>query len=54
MKNLREVAVSINVDTTKDTCLSCGSTEDLLADERTTKEYKGINNDTICKWRKSC
>ena len=31
---------SRNVDTTADTCLSCGSTEGLWADERTDKEYK--------------
>jgi len=36
---------SRNVDTTKDTCLSCGSTEGLWADERTTKEYKEMNNE---------
>ena len=32
---------SRNVDTTKDTCLDCGSTEGLWADERTDKEYEG-------------
>ena len=31
---------SRNVDTTKNTCLACGSTEGLWADERTTKEYE--------------
>ena len=31
---------SRNVDTTKDTCLACGSTEGLWADERTDKEYE--------------
>lgn len=31
---------SRNVDTTTDTCLSCGSTEGLWADERTDKKYK--------------
>ena len=30
---------SRNVNTTTDTCLSCGSTEGLWADERTDKEY---------------
>ena len=31
---------SRNVDTTNNTCLSCGSTEGLWADERTQKEYE--------------
>ena len=37
---------SRNVDTTTDTCFSCGSTEGLWADERTDKEYKEwVNED---------
>ena len=36
---------SRNVDTTTDTCLSCGSTEGLWADERTEKEYEEVNDD---------
>ena len=32
---------SRDVDTTTNTCLSCGSTEGLWADERTDKEYEG-------------
>ena len=36
---------SRNVDTTNDTCLSCGATEGLWANERTTKEYEEMNDD---------
>ena len=33
---------SRNVDTANDTCLSCGSTEGLWADERTDEEYEQV------------
>jgi hypothetical protein len=35
---------SRNVDTTTNTCLSCGSTEGLWADERTNEEYGEVSN----------
>jgi hypothetical protein len=37
---------SRNVDTTTDTCLSCGSTEGLWSDERTDEEYEEMNNES--------
>ena len=33
---------SRNVDTTTNTCLACGSTEGLWADERADKEYEEL------------
>ena len=38
---------SRNVDTANDTCLSCGSTEGLWADERTDEEYEQVKWDHI-------